>query len=69
VVDAVAVEDGLCRVRAAGGGVLCLVLALALALVVVLVVRGAEDGAAAGVDACGCEDGAGCASAGGSVGG
>jgi hypothetical protein len=34
--------------------------ALALALVMVLVVGGAEDGTAAGVDAGGCENGAGC---------
>jgi hypothetical protein len=61
VVDAVAVEDRLGWVRAAGGGVLGLLfsLALALALVVVFVVGRAEDGAAAGVDTCGCKDGAG----------
>ena len=37
--------------------------ALALALIVVFVVGGAEDGTAAGVDAGGCEDGAGCVGA------
>lgn len=64
VVDAVAVEDRLGWVRAAGRGVFGLfsVLPLALALVVVFVVGGAEDGTAAGVDARGCEDGAGCSS-------
>jgi len=52
VVDAFAVQDGFCGVWAAGRCVLfCFLLALALALVVVLVVRGAEDGTAAGVDA------------------
>jgi hypothetical protein len=53
VVDALAVEDGFCGVRPAGGRVLgfCF-FALALALVVVFVVGRAEDGAAAGVDAC-----------------
>ena len=53
-VDAVAVGDGLGRVRVAGRGVRGLggvAFPLALALVVVLVVGGAEDGAAAGVDA------------------
>ncbi len=59
VIDAVAVEDGLGRVRSAGRGVFGLAFAFALALVMVFVVGGAEDGAAAGVDACGCKDGAG----------
>ena len=57
-IDAIAVCDGLGRVRVAGRCVLGL-LALALALVVVLVVGWAEDGAAAGVDARGGKDGAG----------
>jgi len=50
-VDAVAVGDGLGRVRVAGRGVLGLAFAFALALVVVFVVGRAEDGTAARVDA------------------
>ena len=60
VVDAVAVGDGFGGVRVTGGSVFCFAFVFALAFVVVLVVGGAEDGAAAGVDACCCEDSAGC---------
>ena len=59
VIDTVAVEDRLGRIGAAGRSVFGLAFGFALALVMVFVVRGAEDGAAAGVDACGGKDGAG----------
>jgi len=57
VVYALAVGDGLGGIWTTGWGVF--VFSFALALVVVFVVGAAEDGAAAGVDACCGEDGSG----------